>query len=537
MAFFQPESTIFFACSGLDDQNKTVHSSMNEFVSWLRTKQIGEDMTGCSFQRVDQGWEIRVSTEDIAYELLLMCDSVCINNALTYGGYWYTGIIDRVEWKNPGCSYVYFHIDWYSTTLGNVNYEGTWAYIEREHVKDDWAGSNPNFSNMGVDEGFATTPDTPIRAYNHQFSFLNHQVMVYTPYDNSGQPNFEGKMEKGIYTAMYRNIMTTDECNQYLKQIADSETADLAMIPSIVSIPIEFTGAGNFKYVHPMPWLDHIPSVPNLNNAKCWSGEFCQMKLCAGTGASVSVNPQWFGSDKSTYTVDCNVFFNGGDGGCTAAYVNENTTYDPTVYGDFSVTLSGLPQAVWVGDAYAQWKSANMNGYFISQVAQGTQNTLNTVEAITKAAGSGANMHTTFGAVNEIMNLFDQAGNIMRTIGNARVSGTVLGGSNNADVNTACALDKYGFQMITYMCQAYIMNAVDDFFDRYGYKVNRLKQLDRKTRPRWTYIKCHEVHLSKGGYINHNARMYIQSILCNGVTFWADPDRIGDYSNPEENKG
>lgn len=542
MAKYQPETTVFIAFTGLDDHNKTVHTSMNEFIAWAMTKKRGEIIENASFQRLEGGWYVRIPHDLVSYELLISCDTICINNGNDYGGYWYTALIDTVEWKNEGCSYVYFHIDWYSTLLGTVDYENTWAYIEREHVKKDWNGSNPEFSNMGVDEGFGTTPDTPINAYNHQYTFTQARVMAYTPYDDDGKPNFEGKMENGIYTAMYRKTMTVSECNEYLKKIAESDTADLAMIPSIVSIPdIVVNGGGNNKIVHPLPWLDHVSAVTIPNNSKCWSGEFCQIKLMSGTGGSVSMNPQWFGSNKSTYEVDVNFFFNGGDGGFTASFVGTNGTYQKEVYNDFTVSLSGLPQAVWVGDAYAQWKAANLNGYAISQVAGAIGTIYSSVHALSQPLSKGATQDMVdwkaqSSLVGGAVSIGQQIGGIMQTIGNAKTSGTVLGGANNADVNTATALGKYGFQIVTYLCQNYIMKAVDSFFDRYGYKVNVLKQLDRRARPKWTFIKCHEVHLL-GGNMPSVARNYIQTILCQGVTFWRNPDKIGDFSDPAGNKG
>lgn len=539
MPEFSPETTIFFANTGVDDSNKTVHDTTAAFVEWARSRMVRSEMTECSFQRVDEGWEIRVDSNSIDYDMLLLADTVCMSNGTGFGGYWYVGIIDRVVWKNPNCSYVYFHLDWYTSMLGNVDYEETYAYIEREHIVDDWSGSNPNFSNMGVDEGFNTHPDTPINTKDYPFTFDGKYVMVYSPYNKDCKPNFNGEMVDGLYTAMTQNIMDYRECNELLQAIAESDEADLAMIAGILSVPDQFgTGAHQIEWVCQMPWLEHVPSVPNFNNAKCWSGEFCQIKLKSGTGQSVSVNPQWFGSNKSQMTVDIRTFYNNGDGGCTATFINENTSYKNQCYDDFSVALMGLPQSPWVGNGYAQWKAANMTGFALQSVG-GIIGTIN--DAVT---GIGFSSDKPIGnsymdedrhVLKGIAQLTAQAGSIMRTIGNARQSGTVTGGSSSCDINTAVALKKFGFQIIYYMCQQYVMKSVDDYFDRFGYKVNQLKKINRKARPKWTYIKCHEVHLM-GNHIPSNARTYIQEILCNGVTFWMDGITIGDYSSPEGNK-
>lgn len=544
---FQPDTRIFFSYTGIDDYNKTVHASTADFVAFARGRMKGTMMEDCSFQRLDENYEIRVPKSNIQYEELLYCDTVVIYNGGPGGFNQYIGIIDNIVWKNPGCYYVYFHLDWYTTMLGNVDYENTWAYIEREHVVKDWNGSNPEFSNMGVDEGFGTSPDTPINTENKPFSFDNQQVMIYSPYGDDCKPNFQGQMQDGLYTAMIQRIMGVDEANQYLQKIAESDEADLGNIASIVSVPQEFTsGKQQLQWTFQMPWLKHVPSVPNFNNAKCWSGEFCQIKMKSGTGQSVSVNPQWFGSNKSQFKVDVNIFFNNGDGGCTASFFNENQSYLKEAYDDFSVSLLGLPQSPWVGNAYAQWKSANMLGFVLQNVGAAIgigATAYNTVAApmsvdSLKKGGLAYRKHAEVGAIAQAAGSgIAQAGTIVRTIGNARTSGTILGGSQNADINTACALGKYGFQIIYYMCQQYIMKSVDDYFDRFGYKVNQLKLINRKARPKWTYIKTHEVHLNSDTGFNMQARNYIQGILNTGVTFWMDPTKIGDYSSPEGNKG
>lgn len=542
MPNFTPETTVFFAQTGVDDNNKTVHDTTAAFVAWARTRMLRSEMTDCSFQRIDQGYEIRVDTTAIDYDMLLLADTVCMSNGSGFGGYWYVGIIDRVVWKNPNCSYVYFHLDWYTSLLGNVDYEETYAYIEREHVVKDWAGDNPEFSNMGVDEGFSTNPDTPIMTRNEPFSFNFQNVMVYTPYDDNAKPNFEGQMEDGLYTAMVQRIMKVDECNQYLQKIAESDEADLGNIVSIVSVPDEFSGGKKtLTRVYQLPWKDHVPSVPNFNNSKCWSGEFCQIKLKSGTGQSISVNPQWFGSNKSTFTLELNMFYNNGDGGCTASLINENQSYKKECYDDFSVSIMGLPQSPWVGNAYAQWKAANMTGFVLSNVAGVIGNVGGLIHGLSRPVGrhetqSQRDWASAGQALNSVTSLVDQVGGIMTTIGNAKTSGTVTGGSNNTDINTAVALNKYGFQIIFYMCQQYIMKSVDNFFDRFGYKVNQLKKLNRKARPKWTFIKCHEVHIM-GNHIPTNARRYIQDILCSGVTFWREGITIGDFSDAAGNKG
>lgn len=539
---FQPDTQIFFAYTGVDDYNKTVHDTIPQFWSFAMSRRKGEIMQSCSFQRVAQGYEIRVPKDAIEYELLFECDTVCIFNGASGFYQQWVGIIDRIEWKNPGCYFVYFHIDWYTSTLGMVDYENTYAYIEREHVEKDWNGNNPEFMNMGVDEGFSTAPDTPVNCETIDFTFDQKKVLIFSPYDESGKPNFTGDMEKGIYSSMFQHVMTPSEANDYLTKIAESETADLNNIVSICSLPDQFTGSSQETKTYPMPWNKHVSNVRSFNNSKCWSGEFCQIVIMTSTGEKLSLNTQWFGSNQTDFDIDLRYYYYNGDGGCTVTAVNKNQSYNYKAYNDFTITLKGLPHSQWVGNMWAQWKAANMAGFVASNAGRAI-NTLAQFGTRATAIDAGKNSAMTELSYNvtntaELLgNLATQAGDIITTIGNARTSGTVVSGMNSVDINTSAVLEKYGFQIVYYLCQNYVMQSVDSFFDRFGYKINRIKKLNRKARPLWSYIKTHEVHFQSNTGISAPAARYIASILNHGVTFWRDPNKIGNYENAEMNKG
>lgn len=68
---------------------------------------------------------------------------------------------------------------------------------------------------------------------------------------------------------------------------------------------------------------------------------------------------------------------------------------------------------------------------------------------------------------------------------------------------------------------------VDEFFDMYGYEVDRVKVPNRTGRPSWNYVKmrnsCHR------GNVPAQDMALINSIYDAGITFWHTPD-IGNYS-------
>lgn len=72
---------------------------------------------------------------------------------------------------------------------------------------------------------------------------------------------------------------------------------------------------------------------------------------------------------------------------------------------------------------------------------------------------------------------------------------------------------------------------IDDFFSRYGYKVNRFGVPNIKSRPAFNFLRCTDAHVD--GDIPNEDLLEIKAVLEHGVTFWHNHD-VGNYnlSNP-----
>lgn len=70
--------------------------------------------------------------------------------------------------------------------------------------------------------------------------------------------------------------------------------------------------------------------------------------------------------------------------------------------------------------------------------------------------------------------------------------------------------------------------AIDDYFTRYGYALKRTATPNRNARPHWTYIKTQGCVIK--GSCPADVERSICSIYDNGITFWNNPDEVGDYS-------
>lgn len=479
---------------------------------------------------------------DTDFYQLQYCDTIWYFNesdGLT-SGVWWVGHITQVEWVNPNCNYVHYVIDAYSTFAHRINWHGSTCYVEREHVTGDWVGSNPAFSNMGPAEQINVEPDTVLFTFNKHFDA--DKVLVYTPYNKDDyNPNFGTEIKNGIYDAMNAYIMDAGEVASYLKGVAESEEADITGIQGIYTFPSELEGASGEAHDEKLdlPWVSPPSDYPELNNSKCWSGQFCRIRLMSWLGGAIDYNPQWFGGGKDSMPFSYRAFFNAGELTIQATLKPNNQTFTWDGFKDFILTINQLPQAHWLGNGFAQYQATWMMSDVLSSVASINKQFGGMAASITQPS---TYTNPVAGAANLTGGTFGIAAKIANTLANInqhKQSGLVIGGSKATDPNSAVSQGHYGFTVVAYGCQPYLIKTIDAFFDRFGYNVNTLKVPETHSRPYWNFVKTREAHIA--GDIPFVFRREIEDMLEHGVTFW-NPDNIsrthpiGDFSDAKRNK-
>lgn len=565
---FEPKTNIYFCRTGIDDSNKIVFSSQEELFTTLTKadNRIGY-MPSCSFQRENGGFHIRVDTDEFDYYKLMQADTVVYKNTDSPDAFWIVGNILMVEWKNPNCSFVHWKVDHFMTYQTMIAWDKTYAFIEREHVKDDWASEdgNPLFSNMGPDEGFAVQADTPCFTYEKFWDF--NTILIYTPYDESGEPDFDLTQHGTLPGSVKVLAFGSGAANSYMKSIAENKHASINNIVGLYGCPAEFA---SYITGNPLPTqtTEMIPcinegakqnkNIPRFNNAKCWSSPFFTIKLFSSEGQSLEFTPQWFGNDKDNYNLMiipsiCGRQF----GGVYATFNPQNGMFNWKVWNDFMVGLTQLPRLMWTADGFTDWQSVNGDALLMRSIAANTRAFANLFGAgassaseIAKAKsnGAGGNVTSAIGGLSAVgmLNTVTDWGSTLATLGaevrQAKASGATVNGAGAFGILGDIGLAAWGFKVVYYAAQPYVMECVDNFFDRFGYKVNKLKKLELQNRPIWTFLKTAECHVAASTGVPYISELAINTMFNKGVTMWrADKynagRKIGDYSNPKENRG
>lgn len=178
-----------------------------------------------------------------------------------------------------------------------------------------------------------------------------------------------------------------------------------------------------------------------------------------------------------------------------------------------SVSLYNFPVCSWTFDGFRAWWAQNN----IKTVASGANSFISAVGNILSGNILGA---VTGGLTDAI--------SIAGEIGQASTLPPISkGNTDNGIMQSLYNIMLYDIFTRRMSIRKERAQVLDDYFDRFGYATHRLKVPNRNVRPHWTYTQ------TKGCAINGNLPSWaiakIQSIYDKGVTFWKNPDEIGDY--------
>lgn len=126
---------------------------------------------------------------------------------------------------------------------------------------------------------------------------------------------------------------------------------------------------------------------------------------------------------------------------------------------------------------------------------------------------------------------FKIAGAIGNTIGSffkASMLPHVSHGQNTADINFLAERNTFTFRGMRVKNEE--MQIIDDYFTRFGYKINRVKLPNITGRTYWNYLEIGTGEEVGNGTVPANFMSIINSACQKGVTIWHNHANIGNFS-------
>lgn len=470
-----------------------------------------------SYQRISTG---RMKVE-LPVEKLYNCNYMMFRND-NFENKWFYAFVLYVEYvSNTVCSVTYI-IDVMQTWF--FDYQAAMCFVEREIPSSD------NIGEYRLDEGFAcnlyiTNESNTVGSAKHYYV-----VASQTPDGGSVSPfvNDSGVLI-GLY--VYQSGNAIDVANK-MKEFNDNGYGD-AIVNAYMAPP--FTSSIETEAPNRTGTLDGYKP----RNNKLYTYPYTRILCVSPSGNKQAYSYENFNNGVGKFKVKM------------VNYPNPAWLLFPLGYCGKNSVEDGLPdhtcvQIACAGDSYKAWLAQTTSAGTARKTGEKVDNF---VTNLTSKLGHPEDQSTALG--NFAGKVAQYATSAVSAVGNALVGGfgtlasaigNLIGGGIRADMKPDSVLGSAASSSMTvetgywgtYSVNKETINAeyartIDDYFTRFGYKVNRTKYPSRNSRPHWTYTKT--VGFSfQWSYVPVDSEDVIKKIYDNGITFWNNPDEIGNYS-------
>lgn len=468
-----------------------------------------------TYQRVNKNTCRVAHKADNLYD----CNYMMFQNT-AYGTKWFYAFITNVEFVNNEVSDITFEIDVMQTWLvgTNLDYQLGKQYVEREHADSDSVGGNivPEPVELG---------EYVYEAYETLYNLSNCNVILGVTENFPDQQFPEiGYMYDNLYSGcrLYHYTLDTDgymALGTKLAQWLDPNTGEIDKVKFAYVAPNILFNAVSQGVI---PW-GKISLSPNANGTGVTGEEF--FNDSASQNAYQPKNKKLYTYPYNCYCVDNSCgdtmvlryeFFNNH----TPNFTLKGTFIQPVSVSCFPsnyknittnfkecVTVNNFPQCSWSEDYFARWLA--QDGVSSALSALGSVGLAGAVGGVGGAAMALATNAIGLGATA-------YKASMHADIAKGKTSSNVLLSSSNLRIR-GCRM-----HITTDMCRS-----IDNFFTRFGYAMNRIKEPNITSRPHWNYLKT--VDCTIKGSVPANDMKKINEIYDSGITFWKNASEVGNY--------
>ena len=481
-----------------------------------------------------------------SYNDALKCNYMAFQNT-DYSNKWFFAFIDEVIYANDGTCKIRYTIDEFSTWFDYWDAEP--CFVEREHVSNDTVGLHtiPEGLEFG-DYVINVTGDVETNLHTTEFicigvTWLPDNTPFYSP----------NRIYGGVYSGVsYLLFKFTESAAKFVRAIDELGKNSSASIVCLFMIPMALSGVtyddarwftadlGNEKGINAcvLPNQAGVITVrnditlnspstlngytPKNNKLYCYPYNVLTITNNAGTQAEYKyedfINNSPIFSLVGVPSPSCSVWLFPN---------NYKKSSDAKGGYNWGIPVAKYPMGSWNSDMYTNWVVSNGVNIMGHRIDSPTAHAMmGTLQALTGAAskspeGIGTGLGNMFAAVQEQY----RASLIPNQVG---------GQVNSGDVTYA-----YNKMSPTYYkmsIRSEYAAIIDDWFNRFGYKINRVKIPNQIGRRYWNYI---QIGSSENiGYspstasrsVPASSMEIINTIYRNGTTIWHDHANIGNYS-------
>lgn len=507
-----------------DDMKNTLYFANASAQQSYFSSIVGKTYTNVSYQSETRTFRCPDQLDTVRQYNYIMWQNTAYSNK------WFYAFIKKMTYVSDGYTDVEFEVDPLQTYMFDITVKP--SFVEREHTNNDTAGNNtleepvalgPFVFNGGVTD-FAKT------SFNDGYIAIGVTELI-EPFDaNNPLTNWltvYGGIYSGLAYMFFDSFVSLQRVIDYYVFKGKTDA-----LQTIFYVPNSFVSASDPKShtyslrtdtnTATVIWLEPSDgpitisqsiSRPNSvdgyvpRNKKLLTHPYCYFNLTNNNGAEADYRYEDF-SGNPTFSVRI-ALCPSMSIKCTPTSYKNGTSAQ--TWGE-GIMGAKTPQCSWATDYYTNWL---------------TQNAVNIpLQVANTAVGVGTGV-ATGNYLGAGANLLSSVGNVINENYKASlVPDQVHGNVNSGDVSFS--RDKLCFTAIPKSIKAQYARIIDDWFDMFGYKTNRVKVPYVAHRQNWWYTKT--INANIVGNVPNDEMNKIKNAYNNGLTFWRNASNFLNYS-------
>lgn len=529
-----PQSTIY-VCSGVRLDSRYEHTIYFESETLQRAFFMGKVVKQFStYSYIRKSWNIRLQAtlEDaITWNYLFFHNSE--------NGKWYYYFINQVEYVNEATVELTLEMDVMQTYL--FDYALLPCFVERQHTESDEIGEHTLDEGLDLGELVINGSFEAVKfdGTTYKGSLTDLCILILSSVNPATGSAVKGTYMNNVYSGLGVFAVSVDnhaKLSTMLSNLAEDTDAivNIWMYPQcLVELEDGEDWDDSENIIHPVAGCQDFEFPvdknmeldgygPEVRNKKLFTYPFNFLYCTNNNGNAGTFHYELFNTgDICTFGVSGAISPDGGAHISPQYYNGEPWNWEA------GITLNAYPSCAWNADVYKMWLALNQNQQGLTMLNSGLSIAGGAIASIGSLAtgnvlGAGAGVGGIISGASTIANLVAQKKDMELQPPQAR-------GSHSSSVNVANSRNRFDFYFKS--VKAEVAKVIDDYFDLYGYKINRVMVPKPLTRTFYTYTKtvgCKITGKNGSGMCNEDL-IKIESIFDNGITFWAEGNIVGDY--------
>jgi len=444
----------------------------------------------------------------------------CMYQNTQYSNKWFYAFITDMKYIDDGRTDVYIQTDCIQTWMFDITVKH--SFVEREHTSNDTIGANTIEEGLELGEYVCRTAWRESEL--NQYSYV---ILTTASATDSDDPPLAINMGGIFYAGGAYVCETMNEVLNILELLAGSDESGgsidavyaLYMVPTKIINNADETLAFSGQ-ASPVTYEYSVAKPTKVNeytprNKKLLCYPYQYILNSNNAGSSNVLRYEDFSTDNCVFEIS-GIPVVGGSIKC----VPKN--YKGILKNEEEGIMCGkFPTLSWSADLFTNWLTQNSVNIALG-IATGAAQVVGGVATMAATGGAGA----AIGGASAVAGVQAIASQLAQVHTQSFTPNSARGNTNSGDINTAAGTNTFFFYTMTIKDE--YAKVIDEYFDMFGYKCNRVKIPAKAHRANYWYTKTIDANIIGG--IPQDDLQTIKDCYNRGITFWRNESNFRNYS-------